>query len=294
VADDQALVSATFDLDGDRPPSTPVLDLRGEITPVSALLADLWRRRGLILMLADKEFHSRYRSATFGVLWSVLLPLVQGAVMAVVFTHVVHISVGHGDSYPIYVMVGTVMWAYFSGTLTSGSTSLVDQGAIAGKVYFPRLILPAVSAVSNLPSFVISVLVTLGLMPLFGAAFKPQLLLLPVAMVLFGVLAVAISAICSVAHVYFRDVRYIVQAALMLLLYAAPVIYSLDQPHGILRTLITADPISGPLQLAHYAVFGHAPSLVSALCATGVALVLLTVVTVAAYRRYERIACDRL
>jgi ABC-type polysaccharide/polyol phosphate export permease len=108
------------------------------------------------------------------------------------------------------------------------------------------------------------------------------------------VLVVAISAVCSVAHVYFRDVRYIVQAILIMAFYATPVIYPLDRPSGFLRSLITANPMSGPIQLTHFAVFGHAPSLAPALAWTAGALVVLVAVTLAAYRRYERVACDRL
>ena len=281
-------------LDGSGAGAPTVLELSGETTPVSTLVADLWRRRDLIVMLAQKEFHSRYRSATFGVLWSVFLPLIQGGVMAVVFTRIVKIGLSGGDSYPVYVIVGTVVWSYFAASLTTGSTSIVDQGAIAGKVYFPRLVLSAVPAVANLVGFVISVLVALALMPFFGVAFRIQLVFLPLSMILFMILAVAISAICSVAHVYFRDVRYIVQAALMVLFYATPVIYPLDRPHGLLRALVAANPATGPVQLAHYAVFGHAASLGPSLVATAVGLTILVVASLVAYRRFERVACDRL
>lgn len=272
----------------------PTLDLSGEVTPVVELVGELWRRRSLIPMMASKDFHSRYRSALFGVLWSVLLPLVQGAVLAVVFTRVVRIGIGHGDSYPIFVITGTVVWAYFAGALSVGSTTIVDQGPIANKVYFPRLILPTVPALTNFVGFAISVVVAVGLMPVFGVHVRTSLLLLPVAMALVFVLVVLLSAICSVAHVFFRDVRYMVQAVLLVAFYATPVIYPLDTPHGVLRALITANPMSGSVQLTRFAVFGHAPSLRPSLVWTAAEAGVLVVLTFAAYRRYERVACDRL
>lgn len=275
-------------------PSKPVLDLSGEVTPLRALVGDLWHHRGLVPMLAAKDFHSRYRSASLGVLWSVLLPLIQGAVLAVVFTKVVKIGIGHGDSYAVFVMTGTVLWAYFQAGLGSGSTTIVDQGPIAGKVYFPRLILPTVPALANFVGFAISMLVALALMPFFSVDLRLRLLLLPTAMAMVFVEVVVMSAICAVAHVYFRDVRYLVQAVLMVAFYATPVIYPLDKPHGWLRAVITANPMSGPVQLTRFAVFGHAPSLAVALAWMVAEIAALVVVTLLVYRRYERVACDRL
>src|SRR5436305_10109124 len=120
----------------------PVLELTGETTPLPVLLGDLWSRRSLLPMLAAKDFHSRYRSASLGVLWSVFLPLLQGAVLAAVFTKIVKIHTPY--SYPVFVLSGMVTWSYFTQSLSASSTSIVDGAAIAGKVYFPRLLLPAV------------------------------------------------------------------------------------------------------------------------------------------------------
>jgi ABC-2 type transport system permease protein len=130
--------------------------------------------------------------------------------------------------------------------------------------------------------------------PIFGVGVGWSLLLLPVAMAIVVALAVVFGALCSMAHVYFRDVKYLVQAALMVLFYATPVIYSIDEPHGWLRALIVADPTTGPLQLAHFAMFGHAAYLGSSLLWTALWVAGGVVLTLLAYRRYERVACDRL
>jgi ABC-type polysaccharide/polyol phosphate export permease len=179
-------------------------------------------------------------------------------------------------------------------SLSAGSTAIVDQTSIAGKVYFPRLILPAVPAAANLVGFAISVGVTLAMLPIFGVGFRAELVWLPVAMGMLTLLVVMLSALCAVAHVYFRDVRYIVQAVLMVMFYATPVIYPLDRPSGFLRHVVAANPVSGPLQLTRFAVFGRAAALATSMTWSAAFLVLLTAATLAAFRRYERVACDRL
>jgi len=272
-------------------PAEQVLELTGEATAVRDLLADFWRRRSLVPMLAAKEFQARYRSATFGVLWGVALPLLQGAVLAIVFTVVVRIRTG--VSYPVFVIAGQVLWSYFQASVTMGSTSIVDQGGIAGKVYFPRLVLPAVPALSNLVGFLISLAVTLALMGVFGVQFRATLFLLPVVVVFEAVLVVTLSSLLTVAHVYFRDVRYMTQAALLVLFYATPIIYPIEQARRI-RLLLLVNPLTGVLQLSRQAIFAKAHDLLPAVLSTIAWIIALSAATVLVYRRHERVACDRL
>jgi len=283
--------------------SGAVLELTGEATPVPTLLKDLWAHRDLIPMLSAKDFNSRYRSASFGVLWSVLLPLLQGLVMAFVFGRVVRVRVGQ-DNFQIYVMSGTLTWAYFSGVWGQGSSSIVDQGGVAGKVYFPRLILPIVPALTNLISLAISYAVFIALMAAFGSPFHPTLALLVPAAAIAFVLAAALGAVSTMGHVYFRDVKYIVSAAITVLFYAAPILYPLASAgprktginaHGWIRVIILANPGSGIIQLVHFAVFGHADGpLALALIFTAGWIAASVFLALLVFRRYDRVACDRL
>jgi lipopolysaccharide transport system permease protein len=231
------------------------------------------------------------------VLWSVFLPILQGAVLAIVFTKVVKISTPY--SYPVFVLSGMVTWSYFSSSLTAGSTAIVDASAIASKVYFPRLILPAVPALANLPSYGISSSVVVLLMVVLGVGLSPAVLLLPVAMALTVALAIALSSLVTLAHVYFRDVRYIVQATLLVLMYATPVIYPFEKTTGpgvapIYHWLLLANPVTGPLVLARWCVFGHGAYVLPAVLTSLAWCAVLTLVTLLAYRRHERVAVDRL
>jgi lipopolysaccharide transport system permease protein len=244
-------------------------------------------------MLAAKDFHARYRSASLGVLWSVVLPLLQGAVLAVVFTKVVRIPVAPGVSYPVFVISGMVLWTYFSQSVVAGSTAIVDGAAIATKVYFPRLILPAVPALTNVVAVSISAATVVLLMVAFDVPLRASLLLLPVAVAMLLALASLASSLLALAHVYFRDVRYLVQATLLVALYATPVIYPLERAARF-EGILLANPVTGVLQLARQAVFGEADRLGAAVASTCGWLVALAAVAVVAYRRHERIAVDRL
>jgi lipopolysaccharide transport system permease protein len=269
----------------------PVLELTGEHTSIAFLLRDLRRQIHLLPVLARQDFTARYRSASLGMVWSLVLPLLQGAVLAIVFTHIIRISVG--ASYPIFVIGGVNTWSYFSTSLSTGSTSVADTSALAGRVYFPRLLLPAMPCASGFPSYAAANGVLLILMAFFHVAFTWRLVLLPGVMLLTALLAFSFAAITAMLHVYYRDVRYIVAAAILVWFYATPVIYPLTRTHS-LRPYIVANPATGIVQSVRWCVLGTATDAGSAFLFTLGWLVVMLGIVLASYRRYERVAVDRL
>lgn len=269
-----------------------VLELTGESTPIRKLLGGLWRSWRLLPMLARQDFSARYRSASFGLLWSVALPLLQAAVVAVVFTRVIKVS-NEMPSYAAFVLVGVTTWSYLNASFATGSTSLVDAGALASKVYFPRLLLPAVAASANLIGYVIALAVNLVVILALGVRPGPELLLLPVAVAASFALVVLASAITALLHVHFRDVRYSVTALLLVLFYATPVIYP-PSLAADLAPLLNLNPATGIVQLTRLALLGEAEQVGPALVGTAVWLGALLVVVLLAYRRHERVALDKL
>ena len=280
------------------PTASPVLELRGERTPLGQLVTDFWRHRDLVRMLARQDYRSRYRSASLGLVWAVVLPMLQGLVIAVIFSRLV--GGGNAKHYVPYVVSGITAFSYFSSSLGAASTSIVDNAAIAGRIYFPRLVLPMVTATANLPGLVISTLLALGVG--LGAGARPGwwLLLAPASGILSWLLVTSAGALLSILHVYSRDVRYVVQATTLVLFYATPVIYTLDANGGAralpasLRDFVLANPATGVVQLNRLALTGHAAYIGPALVVTACWVVVLVALTLLAYCRYERVACDRL
>lgn len=276
----------------------PVLELTGTRTPVRELLADLWRHRDLLAMLARQDYRSRYRSASLGLLWSIFLPLLQGLVIAIVFGRL--IGGGAAKTYIPYVVTGVTSFGYLSQSLTAASTSIVDQGAIAGRIYFPRLVLPTIAPSANLPGLLISLVIAEAVVLSTGAGVHLTLLLAPVAVLLAWLLVTVAGALLTMLHVYSRDVRYIVQAGLLILFYATPIIYFLKGP-GSVRSLphsllpfVLANPATGVVQLVRLALTGEAAYVGPAVAVTAGWVVVLAVVVCAVYSRLERVACDRL
>jgi ABC-type polysaccharide/polyol phosphate export permease len=276
----------------------PVLELAGEQTSVRVLLKDLWAHRDLLAMLARQDYRSRYRSASLGLAWAVLLPMLQGLVIAVVFTKLT--GGGRSSSFLPYVIGGVTAYGYVSSSITAASTSIVDNGAIAGRLYFPRLVLPTIGPTANLPGVLIGLLLATVISLAAGARPGGWIALLPVAVLVAWALAVTSGALFTMLHVYSRDVRYIVQALMLILFYATPVIYRLDGAPGViplpsaLVPFVLANPVTGVVQLTRMALIGHAAKVGPAVAVTCGWIAVLAVVVVVVYARLERVACDRL
>lgn len=276
------------------PPTRPttVLDLAGERTSVRRLARNLARDFHLLPMLARQHYRAQYRSASLGLLWSVFLPLLQGAVLAVVFTRVVRIETE--QPYGVFVIAGMTTWAYMNQSLSAGSTSIVDTKDLAARVYFSRMLLPAIAPSANLPGLAVSMGVVGALAVVFDVPLTWRLLLLPAAMAVCALLVVAIAEILAIGHVYFRDLRYIVTAALLILFYATPVFYPLELAPGALRLVVEANPFTGAVQFLRWTFLPTLEGVWRPLAVTGGWLVVLLVVGTLIYRRHERIAADRM
>jgi ABC-type polysaccharide/polyol phosphate export permease len=268
------------------------IDLRGEATSPAALARDVWRSRQLMVILTRKEFHVRYRRASFGLLWAIGLPLMQSAVMALVFTKIARI--GHAPHYAIFILSGMTVWLFFTAVLAPGSTAVVDGTDLSSRVYFPRILLPLVQVATGLYGFVITLVIALILCPLLGAGLGESLLLLVPASLLLVTFTAALCLVNSAVHVYFRDVRYMVSAALIVWFYVTPIIYpAVDAPHP-LRVLIDLNPMTGIVDLFHAALLGMTGDLGFPVLVSCVWTVALLVLGIGLHCRFNRVFADLL
>ena len=256
------------------------------------LLRDLWASRQLIATLARKDFFVRYRRASFGLGWAVVLPLLQAAILAAVFSQVVRLRVGL--SYAAYVYSGLVAWTYFSATLGSASTSIADSSGMASRIYFPRAVLPLITVVTNLYGLAISMVIMLVVLLVFQVPITLHLLLLVPAVALLLALTLSLALVTSALHVYFRDVRFVVQAVLLALFYLTPVIYPLTLPHGTLAVVVHLNPMTGVVSMFQAAAtltgapWGPAALVTCAWVAVASGLAALL------HLRFDRVFSDRL
>ena len=267
-------------------------ELEGERSKLRQIVVDSWRARDLIIMLSRKDFFVRYRRASFGLLWAVGLPAFQAFVLAVVFSRLIRFETS--VPYGVFVFAAITPWSFFSSCIGSAATSIVDGQGLATKVYFPRAILPLVVVGANFFAFIPAVLVLVLFAIVSGVHVGMHLfLLIPAVAVLLG-LTSGFALVLSALHVYFRDVRYVVAAALIAWMYGTPVIYPLSRMHGVVRKVIEANPTTGMVEFFREAVGAHDPGWAAAMPWTLGWIVGLWIIAALIHRRFDRVFVDLL
>lgn len=265
-------------------------ELSSESTPLRPLLRDLWRSRGLIRILARKDFYVRFRRASFGLLWAVGLPLVQASVLALVLSRIAPFKTAL--DLPVFVFAGVLPWATFSAAVVSGATSIVQGQGVATRIYFPRAVLPLVSVMASLYGFVPGLVILIVMAAAFGTSLGPELLLLIPASLLLAALAAAFALLTSAMQVYFRDVQHIIVAAMLPWFWASGVFFPLERLGGLARWL-QINPAVGMLKMFR-ASLGVGGDWVRPAWITVGWIVSLLVLAAMLHRRYDRVFVDLL
>ena len=220
--------------------------------------SEVWEAREVLYRFAQRDILLRYRQTVVGVAWVLIQPLFSAGIFSIVFGQVANLSSGDVP-YFIFSYVGMLAWNLFSGTVTRAAPSLVSNQALVSKVFFPRMLVPLSTAASVLLDFLVSFVLGIVLLVLYGINPGWPIVLVPVWVVLIVLLSEGIGLIASALMVRYRDVGYILPWLIQILLYAAPVAYTVDAVPENLRALFNANPLTWMLELFRWSMLGQAP-----------------------------------
>jgi len=207
-------------------------------------LAEFWRYRELLYFFAWRDIKVRYRQAFLGAAWAVIQPLFNMIMFAVIFGRLAHMP-SNGIAYPLFSYCALVPWTYFAGVLGLASGSLTSNSALITKVYFPRVLLPAGTALAGLLDFIIASLLLVGMMFYYHVKVGWQLLLAPLAILLMVLLTTAVSMFTAAMSVRYRDVKYVLPFLIQIWMFATPVIYPSSMVPQRFRLLLALNPCWG-------------------------------------------------
>lgn len=187
--------------------------------------SDLWQYRGLLVFLAWRDVLVRYKQTAIGLLWGVIRPLITiGAMWFLGWLF--GSSVPEGTPRIIMVCAATLPWQFFASSFSETSNSLIGNANLLTKVYFPRLVLPLSTLFVSLIDLAIAMGIMAVLMAVHGYAPGPEVLLLPVFLLLNMVSAFGAGLFVASLNVKYRDFRYIVPFIVQFGLYVTPVAFS--------------------------------------------------------------------
>lgn len=211
----------------------------------------LFNYSGLIRELSFTDFKLKYQGSFFGYLWSLAKPLMFFGALYLVFTKFFKL----GDAvpnYPVYLLLGVVLWSYFTEATFSSMGSIVGKGDLIRKVYFPRIILTISTSITALLTLVLNLIIV----SLFLFAGKVILginaFAFPLLLIEFFILTSGVSLFLAALYVKFRDIAHIWEVGTNILFYATPIIYPLSFVPERIGKILLLSPIAQIIQDSRY------------------------------------------
>ena len=209
------------------------------------MLKNLYNYRQLLKSNVKKEIRGKYKGSFLGVLWSFVNPLLMTLVYALVFPFLLK---GGQEHYTTFLIVAILPWSWFTTVISQGTSTILANGGILKKVYFPREILPISINVSGLINFLISCLIILIFLLFSGIGFSFYILMLPLIVIVQFILLQGIIFITGAVNVYVRDSEYIINFFVQMLFYGTPVLYSASLFPEKIRFLLNLNPMATIIQ----------------------------------------------
>jgi lipopolysaccharide transport system permease protein len=204
---------------------------------------DLWRYRELFYILSWRDIKVRYKQTVIGAAWSIVRPLLTMIIFTVIFAKIAKLPAGISAPYAIMVYAAMLPWQFFAGALSEASGSLISNTNLVSKVYFPRLIIPAATVITNLIDFAISFVLMIGLFLYYWYIPSWQIVLLPVFLLLAFISSMGVGLFITALNVKYRDFRYIVPFIVQFGLYLSPIGFNSNIVPENYRLLYSLNPM---------------------------------------------------
>jgi lipopolysaccharide transport system permease protein len=195
----------------------------------------------LIQNLVLKDFRIRYRNMSLGIAWSVVNPLLMMGILTFVFTHIYNNPIHH---FALFVLCALVPFNFYSLASNAGSTSLLDNSTLIKRVQCPRAVFPIASVLSSSLHFLIQIALLIMLLLIFGHKVNRYWILLPAIWGMEVVCLCGLALMTAALDIYYRDVRYLVEASGLVMFWLVPVFYSLEMVPPGYQQLLMLNPIA--------------------------------------------------
>lgn len=192
-----------------------------------SLIREIWTRKNLIAELVMKDLKVRYSRPLLGFFWALLSPLFMVAIFHLVFSIVLKVRIKEAP-FILYLMSAVFPWKFFQDSVLCSATSLLDNRNLIKESKFPHYFVPISIVLSNLISSLpaLGILVISAIVLLKGISFL--IVYLPFIIVIHIMIAIGISLWVSILYVKWRDIRYMLEAILLMLFYSTPIFYSIS------------------------------------------------------------------
>ena len=198
--------------------------------------------KDMIFSLVKRELRGRYQKSILGMFWTLLNPLFQIAIYTFVFMVIFKSDI---ENYYVYLTAGMVPWTFFNEAVGQGASSVINNGDMTKKIYFPREVLPIASVLAKFVNMLLAFIIVFAFIIIGGVGVDLKIIwLLPLIWIQEFVLALGFTLIFSAITVYLRDMEYIVGVLMMAWIWGTPIMYSLDILPSNVVNLLKINPMT--------------------------------------------------
>ena len=188
-------------------------------------LKEVWKYRQMLISTVKKDLRSRYRGSFFGFLWTFINPLMQLIIYSVVFPFLLRMK---EENYPMFIFIGLLPWIFFTSSVQIATTSIVSNGNLIKKIYFPRMIIPLSVASTGAMNYIFGLVIVFVSLIVMKIFFSVYILFLPLVILSQYIFVAGFCLILSALYVYFRDLEHIVGIVTMAWFYVTPIVFGLS------------------------------------------------------------------
>lgn len=212
------------------------------------------QNRALLAELVRTDFKLRYQGSVLGYTWSLLKPLLMFAILYTVFTQFLKFGADI-PHYPVYLLLGIVMWNFFAETTGQSLVSVVARGDLIRKIRIPRWIIVFSASISALINLGLNLIIVGVFLFINNVDLTWSILLLPLSLLQIYVLALGLGFYLSASYVKYRDIGSIWEVVTQAGFYLTPIIYPLSQiPDPLFQKLLLLNPMAQAIQDGRYNV----------------------------------------
>jgi lipopolysaccharide transport system permease protein len=254
-------------------------------------LGEVWQARELLAFFAWRDIVVRYKQTTIGVLWAFLRPFLTMVIFTVVFGRIAKLP-SDGVPYAVFTFTALLPWQFFATAFAETASSVVSNGYMISKIYFPRLILPlgsvAVGVVDFLVSFVILILIMIG----YRTPVSVHVWALPLFFLLCIVFTFGLGLFTAALYVRYRDMRHLIPFLTQFGLYVSPVAYSTASVPAKWRLLYSLNPMTAVIDGFRWSLLGTTQLYMPGLIGGTITSIVLLVVGLYYFKQTETIFAD--
>jgi ABC-2 type transport system permease protein len=254
---------------------------------VPSITDRMLQRGALVWCLVVRDLRVRYRRSMLGLLWTLLLPLLNMVVLSTVFSTAFGLRLPH---YAVYALAGILFWNFFQQSVISSMNSLSRNAPILKKLPVPKAVFPVATVASGVINLGLALIPLSLLMLVTGHPFTPALLFLPAAVAVAAAFALGVGLLLSPLAIFFTDVVELVGVVFILVMYLTPVFYPVEIVPERFAWMVAGNPVRLVLEAFRDPIYhGTVPSAPGLSSAVAVALVALAVGTWTFRRVADRI-----